>query len=199
MIPPARRAAAFAFPALPLLASLLFAPLPARADEALAKIDDAKAALAAKQATKAYLALSNAVSELASRTPLFLTAGALVDGPSRGYGQYTTRPHNVYTRNQPIQVYVEPAGFDHGRKAGGLYTVSLACDYQILDSKGKIVTADRVVKEVEIVSRQANAELGVDIALPLLDLPKGDYTLEIQVRDQIANDSARVKLPFKMQ
>lgn len=182
-----------------LLPALLCLGPAARADDALAKIDEAKAAIAARQAAKAYLALSNAISELAARTPLFLTAGALVDGPSRGYGQYTTRPHNVYTRNQPIQVYVEPAGFDHGRQAGGLYRVSLACDYQILDSKGKIVTADRVIKEVEIVSRQANAELGVDIVLPLLDLPKGDYTLEIQVRDQVANDSARVKLPFKMQ
>jgi hypothetical protein len=196
---PAVRVAVRALAAPALLLALLSAPAPRRADDALAKIDEAKAAIAAKQGPKAYLALSNAISELAARTPLFLTAGALVDGPSRGYGQYTTRPHNVYTRNQPIQVYVEPAGFDHGRKAGGLYTVSLACDYQILDSKGKIVTADRVIKEVEIVSRQANAELGVDIAMPLLDLPKGDYTLEIQVRDQIANDSARVKLPFKMQ
>lgn len=195
MIPPAFRTAALAL-AVP---ALLLAPLPARADDALVKIDEAKAALAAKQVAKAYLALSNAISELAARTPLFLTAGALVDAPSRGYGQYTTRPHNVYTRNQPIQAYVEPAGFDHGPQAGGLYRVSLACDYQILDSKGKIVTADRVIKEIEVVSRQANAELGVDIALPLLDLPKGDYTLEIQVRDQIANDSARVKLPFKMQ
>lgn len=171
----------------------------ARADDVLAKIDEAKAALAAKQGAKAYLALSNAISDLAARTPLFLTAGLLVEGPSRGYGQYTARPHNVYTRNQPIQIYVEPAGFDHGRQAGGLYRVSLACDYQILDAKGKILTADRVVKEVEIVSHQANAELAVDIAMPLLDLPRGDYTLEIQVRDQIANDSARVKLPFKMQ
>jgi hypothetical protein len=191
------RVAAFALPAL--LLALLSAPAPARADDALAQIDAAKAAIAAKQPTKAYLALSNAISELASRTPLFLTAGVLVDGPSRGYGQYTARPHNVYTRNQPIQLYMEPAGFDHGRKAGGLYAVSLACDYQILDSKGKIVTADRVIKEIEVVSRQANAELGVDIAMPLLDLPKGDYTLEILVRDLIANDSARLKLAFKMQ
>lgn len=190
---PVRHAAALILPALLCLGAA------ARADDAVAKIDEAKAAIAAKQATKAYLALSNAISELAARTPLFLTAGVLVDGPSRGYGQYTTRPHAVYTRNQPIQVYVEPAGFDHARKAGGLYHVSLACDYQILDSKGKIVTADRVIKEVEIVSRQANAELGVDIALPLLDLPKGDYALEILVRDQIASDSARLKLPFKMQ
>jgi len=188
-----RGAAALVVPALLCLGHA------ARADDAAAKIDEAKAAIAAKQATKAYLALSNAISELAARTPLFLTAGVLVDGPSRGYGQYTTRPHAVYTRNQPIQLYLEPAGFDHGRKAGGLYHVSLACDYQILDSKGKIVTADRVIKEVEIVSRQANAELGVDITLPLLDLPKGDYTLEILVRDLIANDSARLKLSFKMQ
>lgn len=186
------RAAALALPALLLLAA------PAFSQDAAAKIDQAKAALAAKQTTKAYLALSNAISELAAQTPLFLTAGVLVDGPSRGYGQYTKRPHNIYTREQRIEVYVEPAGFNHARE-GTLYRVSLACDYQILDAAGKVVTADRTVKEVEIASRQANAELGVDIVLPLLDLPKGDYTLEIQVRDQIANDSARLKLPFKRQ
>lgn len=196
MSPSAVRVAALIVPVL--LLALLSAPAPVRADDALAKIDAAKAALAAKQAAKAYLALSNAISELAARTPLFLTAGVLVDGPSRGYGQYTKRPHNVFTRNQRIEVYVEPAGFDHAED-GELYRVSLACDYQILDAKGKILTADRVIKEVEVVSHQANAELAVDIALPLLDLPKGDYTLEIQVRDQVANDSARVKLAFKMQ
>jgi len=168
-----------------------------RADDAIQKLDQAKAALAAKQATKAYLAISNALSDLAARTPLFLTAAALVDQPSRGYGQYARRPHNAYTRDQPIQVYIEPAGFDHA-KQGELFRMSLACDYQVLDQKGKVLTADRTIKEVEIVSRQANAELGIDITMPLFDLPPGKYTLEIQVRDQIAGDSARIKLEFRM-
>jgi hypothetical protein len=78
-----------------------------------------------------------------------------------------------------------------------LYRVSLVCDYAILDAKGKVLTSDRTLKEIDIVSRQAGAELGVDLTMPLFDLPKGDYTLEIVVRDRLANDSAKVRLPFK--
>ena len=166
------------------------------ADDVAAKLDKAKAELAAGQPTKAYLTLSNALADLAPRTPLFLTAGAFADEPSRGYGQYVLRPHNSFTRNQAMQVYLEPAGFDHV-KDGALYRISLACDYAILDAKGKVLTSDRTLKEIDIVSRQANTELGVDLTMPLLDLPKGDYTLEIVVRDRLANDSAKVRLPFK--
>jgi len=186
----------------PAIAFLLAAPiagagLPARAaDDAAGLIDKAKTALAAGRTTKAYLALSNALAELAARTPLFLTAGALVQAPSRGYGQYDARPHNAYTRNERIQVYVEPAGFDHARE-GDLYRISLVCDYAILTTDGRTLTADRALKEVDIISRQANTELGVDLLLPYLDLKPGSYVLEVIVRDKLANDSAKVRLPFR--
>ncbi|MCC7049806.1 MAG: hypothetical protein IT562_24075 [Alphaproteobacteria bacterium] len=178
-------------------ALLLFAATAASAaDDIAARLDKAKADLAAGQAAKAYLTLSNALADLAPRTPLLLTAGAFADGPSIGYGQYTPRPHNVFTRDQPMQVYVEPAGFDHA-KEGASYRISLACDYAILDAKGKVLTGDRSLKEIDILSRQANSELGIDLTLPLFDLSKGDYTLEIVVRDRLANDSAKLRLPFK--
>lgn len=186
-----------------LAAALAIAAAPlaitgARADEdAAALIDKAKAELAKGQTTKAYLALSNALAALAARTPLFLTAGALVQGPSRGYGQYDRRPHNAYTRNERIQVYIEPAGFDHARE-GELYRVQLVCDYVVLTSDGKTLTADQALKEVDVLSRQANTELGVDLMLPYLDLRPGSYILEVVVRDLLAKDSAKVRLPFRI-
>lgn len=192
-----RRVAAAAIGAAVLVLAAGAVPPPARSTDPVAeRLDKARAELAAGQPTRAYLNLSNALADLAARTPLFLTAGVFVDAPSRGYGQYTPRPHNAFTRDQPMQVYLEPAGFDHARE-GSVYRVSLACDYAILDAKGKVLTSDRTVKDVEIASRQANSELAIDLTLPLLDLPKGDYTLEIVVRDLLAKDSARLRLPFK--
>lgn len=179
-----------------VLLAVLATPAARAADDVAASLDKAKAELAAGQSTKAYLAISNALADLASRTPLFLTAGVFTDGPSRGYGQYTARPHNSFTRNQAMQVYLEPAGFDHA-KSGEAYRISLACDYAIYDAKGKLLTGDRNVKEIDLVSRQANSELGIDLSLPLLDLPKGEYALEIVVRDRLANDSAKIRLPFR--
>jgi hypothetical protein len=181
-----------------VVATALGVAAPSRAaEDAATLIDKAKAELGKGQTTKAYLGLSNALSELAARTPLFLTAGVLVQGPSRGYGQYDVRPHNAYTRNERIQAYVEPAGFDHARD-GELYRIQLVCDYAILSTAGKTLTADRAVKEVNVISRQANTELGVDLMLPYLDLKPGSYILEISVRDLQANDSAKVRLPFKV-
>jgi len=183
--------------ALAILGVILFAGAAAgAADDIAGKLDKAKAELAAGQAAKAYLTISNALADLAPRTPLLLTAGAFSDGPSRGYGQYAPRPHNVFTRDQPMQVYVEPAGFDHAQE-GASYRISLVCDYAILDAKGKTLTSDRSLKEIDIISRQANTELGIDLTLPFFDLAKGDYTLEIVVRDRLANDSAKLRLPFK--
>lgn len=168
------------------------------AEDAAALIDQGKAELAKGQTTRAYLALSNALAALAARTPLFLTAGALVQGPSRGYGQYDKRPHDAYTRNERIQAYIEPAGFDHARE-GELYRIELACDYAILTGDGKkTLTADRTLKEVSVTSRQANTELGVDLVLPYLDLKPGSYILEVVVRDLLAKDSAKVRLPFRI-
>jgi hypothetical protein len=167
------------------------------AQESTAALDKARAALAAGKPVDGYLSLSNALAELAGRTPLFLTAAAFIDGPPRGYGQYDPRPHNSFTRRETIRVYLEPAGFDH-RREGELYRVSLVCDFAVLAADGKQVTADRAVKEVELTSRQANAELAVEVALPYLDLPPGGYTLEIAVRDRFAGDSAAARLPFRV-
>lgn len=170
---------------------------PAHAQDPAAALDKARGDLAAGKPVDAYLGLSNALSGLAARTPLFLTAAAFIDGPLRGYGQYDPRPHDSFTRHEAIRVYVEPAGFDH-RREGEMYRVSLACDYAILGADGKQITADRTVKEVELTSRQANAELAVEVALPFLDLPPGSYTLELAVRDRIAGDRATARLPFRV-
>ena len=167
------------------------------ADDVAARLDQAKGELAAKQPTKAYLTISNALADLAPRTPLFLTAALFAQGPSRGYGQYDARPHNAFTRKESMQVYLEPAGYDHA-KQGELYRISLACGYAVLDAKGKTLTEDRTVKEVDIVSHQANSELAVDLVLPYFDLPPGNYQLEVIVRDRLAGDSTRVRLPFRV-
>lgn len=181
-----------------MLAAALAAPShPAGAQDAAAALDKVKADLAAGKPVDAYLGLSNALGGLAERAPLFLTAAAFIDGPVRGYGQYDPRPHSTFTHGETIRVYVEPAGFDH-RREGDLYRVSLACDFAILGADGKQVTADRAVKEVDLSSRQANMELGVDLSLPYLDLPPGSYTLEVAVRDRIAGDRAAARLPFRV-
>ncbi len=186
-----------AFAAAPFAAALAALSFPIHAQDTAAALDKAKADLTAGKPVDAYLGLSNALPGLAARTPLFLTAAVFIDGPLRGYGQYDPRPHNSFTRAETIRAYVEPAGFDHKRE-GELYRVSLACDYAILGADGKQVTADRTVKEVELTSRQANAELAVEVALPYLDLPPGNYTLEIAVRDRIAGDRATARLQFRV-
>ena len=185
------------------IAAALLAVAPAmlsfsiHAQDPAAALDKARADLAAGKPVDVYLGLSNALPALAAQTPLFLTAAAFIDGALRGYGQYDPRPHDSFTRHEAMRVYVEPAGFDHKRE-GDTYRVSLACDYAILNAGGKQVTADRTVKEVELTSRQANAELAVEVVLPFLDLPPGSYTLEIAVRDRIAGDRAAARLPFRV-
>ena len=179
------------------LLAALAAAAPAGAQDPAAAIDKAKAELAAGKPVDAYLTLSDALADLALRTPLFLTAAQFSQGPSRGYGQYDPRPHNLFTRGETIRVYVEPAGFDHQRD-GELFRVALACDYAVLSAGGKTVTSDRNVKQVDIASRQANAELGIDLALPYLDLPPGDYTLAVTVRDLVAKDAATARLAFRV-
>jgi hypothetical protein len=181
-----------------LLAAALAVPAgPARAQDVAAALDKAKADLAAGKFGDAYLGLSNALADLAGRTPLFLTAAAFIDGPARGYGQYEPRPHSAFTRGETLRVYVEPAAFDH-RREGAQYRASLVCDYAVLAADGRQVTADRAVKEVALISSQANAELAVEIVLPYLDLPPGTYTLEIAVRDRVAGNQAVARLPFRV-
>lgn len=169
----------------------------AHAQDTAAALDKAKADLAAGKPVDAYLALSDALAGLARRTPLFLTAAKFSQGPARGYGQFDARPHSVFTRGETIRVYVEPAGFDHA-KQDERFRISLACDYAILAADGKIAASDRNVKEVEITSSQANAELAIDLALPHLDLPPGAYNLEITVRDRVGNDAATARLQFRV-
>ena len=180
-----------------LLAAALGASAGVQAQDANAALDKARADLAAGKAVDAYLGLSNTLAVLAPRTPLFLTAARFIDGPMRGYGQYDPRPHASFTRGEAIRVYVEPAGFDH-RREGEFYRASLACDYAVFAADGKPVTSDRGVKEVELTSRQANAELAIDVVLPYLDLAPGNYTLEIAVRDAVAGDRAQARLAFNI-
>ena len=196
---PAPRALAYpvlAAAGLILAGAMAWSAYSAAADEVAAQLDRAKAELAAGHAVKAYLSVANLLADLSARTPLFLTAAVFVQGPSRGYGQYDLRPHNVFTRDEPMLVYLEPSGFDHA-KEGELYRISLACDYAVLDAKGKLLTTDRTLKEIDLVSHQANSEMAIDLRLPYFDLAPGNYVLELQVRDRLAGDNAKVRLNFR--
>src|SRR5262249_8170088 len=130
--------------------------------------------------------------------PLFLTQAVLVKEDPQGYGHYDPRDSSVYSQNDPIFVYLEPAGFGY-QFDGALYRFGFAVDIEILDSGGKRRGYAKDLSNFDYVKRTPNKEIELNFIVGPLKLAAGDYRLKLTVRDKVKKESVEEALPFTIQ
>ncbi|HEX2217060.1 MAG TPA: hypothetical protein VHG27_10280 [Xanthobacteraceae bacterium] len=177
------------------LALLLILASPAPAQEATEKVRDAEALLARGRVIEAIEALDDAAVALWQKAPLAFRRSLWVTEKAAGFGMYNPRPDAVFSAGQPMLVYAEPIGYGWF-KNGDIYHVEILADVVFRGADGKELFRKDNFQKLELSGRVRNREFMVNFTYTLSGIPKGEYTVETTLRDQVTDKKGSFILPF---
>ena len=173
-----------------------FVAVPAKADSATGQLlDRAKRENAANKPFEALRDVQAAYDRLWQASPLFLTQALFIKEDSQGYGHYDPRPDAVFTSQDPLYIYIEPAAYGF-QFDGTLYRFGFAVDVAVLDASGQERGGAKDFTNFDYVKRTPNREIELNFVIDPLGLPAGDYQLKLTVHDKVKSQSVSQTLPF---
>lgn len=183
-----------------LLAAFLAASVavPAKADSTTGQLlDRAKQEDADNKPLAALRDVRAAYDRLWQASPLFLTQALFIKEDPQGYGHYDPRADAVFTGQDPLYIYIEPAAYGF-QFDGTLYRFGFAVDVAVLDASGKERGGAKDFTNFDYVKRTPNREIELNFVIDPLGLPAGDYQLKLTVHDKVKTQSVSQTLPFSI-
>jgi len=142
--------------------------------------------------------LSDATTALAktwASAPLGFTKALFVKGPASGFGQYEPRAASAFSADEVMHVYVEPVAFGLS-EAEGTYSYALSAGFRLLNPTGQVLAENTDFARFENEARSPRRELSTSMSFQFSGLPAGEYTLALDITDQVSEKSAEILLPF---
>lgn len=140
---------------------------------------------------KADSAMREAFALLWEQGPLFLRRSALVSQPAAGPGAVQPRADNVFSRNEPIRLYVEPAGYGFVAVDGG-FRVAFRVDAEIVAENGTTIWGRRNLERFGGTSPMRDFSFFETLAFDFEGLPVGRYTIGTTLTDLATQKSVRI-------
>lgn len=184
--------------ALVTAALATIAAAPASADAAIGQLlDRAKRENADNKPLEALRDVQAAYDRLWQASPLFLTQALFIKEDPQGYGHYDPRADAVFTSQDPLYIYIEPAAYGF-QFDGTLYRFGFAVDVAVLDASGKERGGAKDFTNFDYIKRTPNREIELNFVINPLGLPAGDYQLKLTVHDKVKSQSVSQTLPFSI-
>lgn len=156
-------------------------------------MNQAKKAIAAKDAAAAMRALGKASQAAFDALPFTAINASLVAAPPDGYGRYIPRVDNVYRPGEPLVIYMEPVGYKVVRKSGdGAYEYNIVADFNLVDAWGTVVGGRRGFGRFKGESHRFPDRLPLTFTYSLAGLPPGRYRVETILHDKLGKASYTV-------
>jgi hypothetical protein len=161
----------------------------------LARQAEAKAQ--AGQYTEAIAAIREALYELWGKSPLQFRRAFFVTQKATGFGIFNRRKSNIFKPGEPLLLYAEPIGYGW-KQDGQVYKSDIIADFDLRDSKGKILTGQKDFGAFRIDSYDRNTEYFVNMTYKLTGLSAGKFIIGTTLRDKITGKSGSFDLPFEV-
>jgi hypothetical protein len=151
-----------------------------------------------RQPAQALELLEQAFQLIWSSTPLDIRQAHLLASPPLAAGQYQLRRDARLSPQEPLVLYLQPQGFAVRRREG-MFLYRLTTDFKLSDAWG------RVVHEQKDFSSFSGAEFSFPSRLPIVviynvsGLSRGNYQLEITLRDLYGKQKAVWATSFSVQ
>jgi len=142
-----------------------------------------KTAAAAKEFSKALAALRSLMFSFLAESSLFLENVRFVKAADNSYGIYAPKGSDVFTANEPIYLYVEPAGYALAKNPEGYWEFGFKADFQVADENGKVLGGQNDFAFLPFKSWNPNTEIALTFTYTLSGLEKGKYKLITQIAD----------------
>jgi hypothetical protein len=179
-----------------MLAPLTFVIAAANAQDIAGKAQEAEALLARGRVIEAIDALDDAALALWQKAPLAFRRSLWVAEKAAGFGIFNPRPNAAFSAGETMLVYAEPVGFGWYKSGGDLYRTDMVADVVFRAADGKEIFRKDGFQRLELAGRYRNREFMVNFNYTLSGIPKGEYTVETTLRDQVTGKSGSFTLPF---
>lgn len=126
---------------------------------------------------------------------MVLRKAVLVTGEPSFSGSYLPRGSNRYAPNEPVQLYVEPAGYTIVEEKSG-YRFALTADFTLVDSEGRILGGQREFHRWELTARRPVTGYWMYLTFEFSDLKAGTYNIETVFRDLNSDRTLEFVTPF---
>jgi len=137
------------------------------------------------------------LNEAWATSPLAFNKVLFTASQATGYGQYTQRSAPAFAAGEMMHVYAEPVSFGFA-ETGGTYAYSLVTDFQLLTNSGQVLVEEKGFARFNGSSAAPRRELPTALSFQFDGLPSGSYLLELTYTDNVADKSAKVRLPFSV-
>ena len=153
---------------------------------------------ASGDATGAYAAMREALSDFAATLPLSVAKAEFVDGVPTAYGIYKPRPQPVFKTGEPLITYVEPLGLTWKPTGDGKMQTNFTVDFELTDKKGDVLAAQKSFGNFSFVGFTRNQEIFTHLTLDITGAEPGDYVLRYTLNDTGSNRSTKIEQPFTL-
>ena len=159
-------------------------------------ITQANTQLAQKKYDAARRSIEEASLALANIAPLRLSQVHLLSKPAQGYGQFTIRQDNVFKSGDPIRIYLEPENFNSRKTTD--WQIHLVTDLALANAQGAELKKLPDFLVARINSQSPNRDIKLELVINIPGIPSGKYQIIIDVRDEIAKETARTRIGFEI-
>lgn len=146
---------------------------------------------------EAVNALDRIIYSVWEKIPFQISFFSLTETPSQGFGIYSPRKSNVYSKDKAqIFLYLQPIGYKFTPEKMDLFKFGFSMDLYLLNKEGKVVFNKENFLNQTLVSHLRNREFFLNVSLTLTGLEKGDYTIKIITHDTTGKQQTETLVPI---
>ncbi len=160
---------------------------------------ESQQALKAGDTATALKKADQATFSLWQQAPFKVAYWTLQKGKAGGYGMFQPREDNVYLKNEPIYIYIEPWAYKLAQLAPDVFGLALAMDAYILDNSGNVLLGKENFLKVAKKSHRRARQMYINVTMNLTDAPAGKYIIKLVVKDLVGGGQSTIRVPVEFQ
>lgn len=163
--------------------------------EEAGRLKEAASLLEGGKVAEAREILDEVRLSLWNKAPLECPVVAFVEEEPESFGVYRTRPSRVFASGETMHVYAELQNYTILQDEE-VYHIFLTVSYNVYDSEGNHLGGENPWENFRFITQRPVYEFFLRLSFDF-DIEPGEYTLEVIVKDRLAEKETSFQLPFK--
>jgi len=164
--------------------------------EEAGRLKEAASLLEGGKVTEAREILDEVRLSLWNKAPLRCPVVAFVEEGPESFGVYRKRPSHAFVSGETMYVYAELENYTILQDAE-VYHTFITVSYNVYDSEGNHLGGEDPWENFRFITQRPVYEFFLRLSFDF-NLEPGEYTLEVTVKDRLAEKETSFQLPFKV-
>lgn len=146
---------------------------------------------------RAQEVLRDAMMAVSNQAPLEIDFFDLVTVPAENYSNVHLREDNVFKRDEPMLLYVEPVGYAFER-IGDKLRFGVEADFVLLDESGTVLGGKDKFHRLSFEGHAPVFDFYMNLTYNFTGLAPGRYAVRTTLTDLVDGEQAWFEMPFEI-